>query len=242
MSGAAHLHAGKGAHRRTPGKSAQAARPLWRVVVLLASGTASLGVLAGAGMVHLGAGAASERSDSTARLAASGVLARPGTGRSPGGTGPSPAASSPAASSPAAASPDAASTATAALGPPVLTAAELRACPPTAVACVDLATHMTWLQSDGKVTFGPVWMEPGPPGTANATPRGTFQVSWKAGANYVSTEYGEAMPYATFFAPGGVAFHGGSLTKASHGCVHLTVADARYYNDHLPIGAEVAVF
>jgi hypothetical protein len=61
-------------------------------------------------------------------------------------------------------------------------------------------------------------------------------------ANYVSNEYHEPMPYAVFFAPGGVAFHGGSLTTASHGCVHPDMNSARYYHDHLPVGAEVVVF
>jgi hypothetical protein len=50
------------------------------------------------------------------------------------------------------------------------------------------------------------------------------------------------MPWATFFASGGIAFHGGSLTEWSHGCVHLTDVNAHYYNEHLPIGAEVVVF
>ena len=50
------------------------------------------------------------------------------------------------------------------------------------------------------------------------------------------------MPWAVFFAPGGIAFHGGSLTTPSHGCVHLTDANAHYYNQHLPDGAEVVVF
>jgi lipoprotein-anchoring transpeptidase ErfK/SrfK len=50
------------------------------------------------------------------------------------------------------------------------------------------------------------------------------------------------MPWAVFFAPGGIAFHGGSLTTPSHGCVHLTDENAYYYNDHLPVGAEVVVF
>jgi lipoprotein-anchoring transpeptidase ErfK/SrfK len=126
--------------------------------------------------------------------------------------------------------------------PLVLTARDIRMCPPPATACVDLTRHLTWLQSGGRVTFGPVRMEPGPPGTVHATPRGTFQVSWKAGPYYISTTYGDPMPWAVFFAPGGIAFHGGSLTKPSHGCVHLTVANARYYNEHLPIGAEVVVF
>jgi lipoprotein-anchoring transpeptidase ErfK/SrfK len=118
----------------------------------------------------------------------------------------------------------------------------VRGCPPAAAACVDLADHLTWLQSDGQITYGPVPMEPGPPGTPHATPRGTFHVEWKGGADFISNEYHEPMPYAVFFAPGGVAFHGGSLTAASHGCVHLTIGSARYYHDHLPVGAEVVVF
>jgi lipoprotein-anchoring transpeptidase ErfK/SrfK len=82
--------------------------------------------------------------------------------------------------------------------------------------------------------------EPGAPG--DPTPRGIFHVAWKAGANYISTSFGVPIPYAVFFAPGGIAFHAGSLTSSSHGCVHLTMHNARYYHDHLPIGAEVAVF
>ncbi|MGH3196852.1 MAG: L,D-transpeptidase [Streptosporangiaceae bacterium] len=137
------------------------------------------------------------------------------------------------------ATPDAAA---AAAGSPRLSPRARRSCPAAASACVDLSDHLTWLQSDGRVTYGPVRMEPGPPGTPHATPRGTFRVQWKAGANYISTEYDEPMPYAVFFAPGGVAFHGGSLTNASHGCVHLDNGSARYYHDHLPVGAEVVVF
>jgi hypothetical protein len=126
--------------------------------------------------------------------------------------------------------------------PLTLTAADRRDCPAAAMACVDLATHLTWLQSGGRVTFGPVQMEPGQPGSAHPTPRGTFHVAWKAGPAYVSDIYHEAMPWATFFAVGGIAFHGGSLIQWSHGCVHLTLASARYYNVHLPVGAEVFVF
>jgi len=107
---------------------------------------------------------------------------------------------------------------------------------------VDLSARLTWLQSDGTITYGPVRIEPGPPGTTRSTPRGTFHVQWKAGAHYMSTEYHEEMPYAVFFAPGGIAFHGGSLDTPSHGCIHLDIASARYYHDHLPVGAEVVVF
>jgi lipoprotein-anchoring transpeptidase ErfK/SrfK len=85
-------------------------------------------------------------------------------------------------------------------------------------------------------------MEPGKPGSEHQTPRGTFWVQWKAGPSYVSNIYDEPMPWATFFASGGIAFHGGSLTAWSHGCVHLTDQNAHYYNEHLRIGAEVVVF
>lgn len=128
--------------------------------------------------------------------------------------------------------------------PLVLTAADEQQCPAAATACVDLTRHITWLQADGRLMFGPVQMEPGAPGapTENQTPRGAFRVTWKAGPTFVSNIYHEAMPWAVFFAPGGIAFHGGSLTQWSHGCVHLTTANAEYYNDHLPVGAEVVVF
>ena len=121
---------------------------------------------------------------------------------------------------------------------PVLSAVARRSCPPAAAACADLSARLTWLQSDGTITYGPVRMEPGLP----RTPRGTFHVQWKAGANFMSNEFHEPMPYAVFFAPGGIAFHGGSLTVPSHGCIHLDIGSARYYNDHLPVGAEVVVF
>jgi lipoprotein-anchoring transpeptidase ErfK/SrfK len=126
--------------------------------------------------------------------------------------------------------------------PLVLTAADHQDCPAAAAACVDLARHITWLQAYGRTTFGPVPMEPGQPGGAHQTPRGTFSVQWKGGPSLISNIYYEPMPWATFFAAGGIAFHGGSLTTWSHGCVHLTIADAHYYNEHLPIGAEVVVF
>jgi hypothetical protein len=125
-----------------------------------------------------------------------------------------------------------------AAGSPVLSPSARRSCPPAATACADLSARLTWLQSDGTITYGPVRIEPGLP----RTPRGTFHVEWKAGAHYMSTEYHEPMPYAVFFAPGGIAFHGGSLTAPSHGCIHLDIGSARYYDDHLPVGAEVVVF
>lgn len=122
----------------------------------------------------------------------------------------------------------------------VLSARDRRSCPPKATACADLKEHLTWLQSGGRVTYGPVRMEPG--GHRDPTPRGIFHVVWKAGPHYISTSFGIPIPYAVFFAPGGIAFHAGPLTSSSHGCIHLTRHSARYYHGHLTIGAEVAVF
>jgi len=130
----------------------------------------------------------------------------------------------------------------AASAPVALTARDRADCPSGATACVDLTEKITWLQADGKVSFGPVRMEPGAPGTVHATPTGTFHVAWKAGPTYMSTIYHELIPWAVFFAPGGIAFHEGSLTTSSHGCVHLTMANAYYYNQHMSVGAEVVVF
>jgi len=124
----------------------------------------------------------------------------------------------------------------------VLTDVDHQDCPAAATACVDLARHITWLQGKGKITFGPVQMEPGKPGSKHQTPRGAFRVEWKAGPSLVSNIYHEPMPWATFFAAGGIAFHGGSLTAWSHGCVHLTDSNAHYFNEHLPVGAQVVVF
>ncbi len=103
---------------------------------------------------------------------------------------------------------------------------------------MDLSDHLTWLQSGRRITYGPVPMEPGPPGSRHATRAASSTSSGRPRANYISNEFDEPMPYAFMFALGGIAFHGGSLTTPSHGCVHLTIGSAHYYHDTLPIGAE----
>jgi hypothetical protein len=212
--------AGTPGRARDPGRARGPARPRGparQAIGLLTVAAASVGVVTAAAVVS--AQPAGPRTGTSAAASAR------------TGTAPKAAAATRAAQAPQAAR-----------SPLVLTARDRESCPAAATACVDLTEHLTWLQAGGEVSFGPVRMEPGPPGTPHATPSGTFQVSWKAGPNFVSNIYGDPMPWAVFFAPGGIAFHGGSLTKSSHGCVHLTVPNARYYNAHLPIGAEVVVF
>ncbi|HEY2191781.1 MAG TPA: L,D-transpeptidase [Actinomycetospora sp.] len=132
--------------------------------------------------------------------------------------------------------------------PAELTPAELAKCPAPAVACVDLAEHTAWLQRDGKVLGGPVEMLPGadtfkraPGPHSSATPTGEFHVLRKDKDGY-STEFHEPMNHAVYFAPGGIAFHEGSLSTSSNGCVHLSAQDATTFFDTLRIGDGVTVF
>jgi lipoprotein-anchoring transpeptidase ErfK/SrfK len=221
---------GKARHVRGKTARPRHRRPVRRAATLLTAALASAFVLAGAllALSRSGPGAGQAQAEAGIRQQAAKVV---------DGARYSQLAWSAGESLPATASAAPGTSATL-----TLTREERRACPSAAAACVDLKAHLTWLQSGGTVFYGPIRMEPGPAGSAHATPPGTFHVEWKAGPDFVSNEYNEPMPWATFFAPGGIAFHGGSLTEPSHGCVHLTVANALYYQDHLPIGAEVVVF
>ena len=110
-------------------------------------------------------------------------------------------------------------------------------CARAARACVDPATQEAWLVRGGKVIYGPVKVRTGRPGFRTAP--GTFHVTFKD-RNHVSSVYHTPMPYSVFF-NGGDAFHQGSLTVPSHGCVHLSHAAAvRFYNT-LHDGDEVQV-
>jgi lipoprotein-anchoring transpeptidase ErfK/SrfK len=81
-----------------------------------------------------------------------------------------------------------------------------------------------------------------PPGpNSSATPTGTFHVLRKDRDGY-STEFDEPMHYAVYFAPGGIAFHEGSLTTSSNGCIHLSAQDAATFFQSLKIGDGVTVF
>ncbi len=72
-------------------------------------------------------------------------------------------------------------------------------------------------------------------------PPGTFAVQWKD-LHHRSAEYNNApMEYSVSFAPGGIAFHQGSLQKQSAGCVHLSAADAAAWYDYLQVGDQVQV-
>ncbi|MFP5022468.1 L,D-transpeptidase [Pseudonocardia phyllosphaerae] len=92
-------------------------------------------------------------------------------------------------------------------------------CEPTVKACVSLSRGKAWITDGaGTTVFGPFSVLGGR--SDEPTPVGTFSVSMKD-ANYHSREFDAPMPNSVFFFPG-VAFHQGSLSRASAGCLHLS--------------------
>ncbi|MEU4249793.1 L,D-transpeptidase [Amycolatopsis sp. NPDC026612] len=105
-------------------------------------------------------------------------------------------------------------------------------------ACVDISAHKAWLLEGGKVVYGPVPMLPGRKG--NETPTGTFHVLSKEKV-HLSKEFDNAeMPNSVFFYPGD-AFHTGSLSVYSHGCIHLSAGASLKFFNTLHIGDVVQV-
>lgn len=105
-------------------------------------------------------------------------------------------------------------------------------------ACIQLSTNRTWVVRGDKIVYGPVPITHGMPG--HATPVGTFSVLRKVKDEW-SRPYNGPMPYSTYFTEDGIAFHEGSLTEPSHGCIHLDRPSAQYYFDNLAVGEAVQV-
>ncbi|MFB9683952.1 L,D-transpeptidase [Amycolatopsis plumensis] len=105
-------------------------------------------------------------------------------------------------------------------------------------ACVDISAHKAWLLEGGKVVYGPVPMLPGRKGYE--TPTGAFHVLSKE-KMHLSKEFDNAeMPNSVFFYPGD-AFHTGSLSVYSHGCIHLSAGASLKFFNTLHVGDVVQV-
>ncbi|SDX22474.1 L,D-transpeptidase catalytic domain [Amycolatopsis xylanica] len=102
---------------------------------------------------------------------------------------------------------------------------------------MSLSQRLAWLLEDGKVVEGPVPTMPG--GPADPTPVGTWRVDRKNKV-YRSRQYDMPMPNSVFFYPG-IAFHEGSLTEYSHGCLHLSKEDSERFYAALQRGDEVQI-
>ena len=96
-------------------------------------------------------------------------------------------------------------------------------CAATVRACIDLAHNKAWLLRGGVVEYGPVPITSGRPGYR--TPAGTFRVLSKERVHLSRAFDNAPMPYSVFFIPG-IAFHQGSLSVTSHGCIHLSKSAA----------------
>ncbi|MFE2755181.1 L,D-transpeptidase [Actinosynnema sp. NPDC059335] len=111
-------------------------------------------------------------------------------------------------------------------------------CDITDGACVSLSTNQSWLISGGRVSYGPVPTTSGRPGYE--TPVGYFSVLWQVRDDW-SIPYNGPMPFSTYFVGNGIAFHEGSLTEESHGCIHLSREAAAHYFETLRVGDQVQV-
>jgi hypothetical protein len=113
-------------------------------------------------------------------------------------------------------------------------------CSATADVCVDLSEQRAWLVQDGRPTSDPMPITSGAPD--DPTPTGTTTVQRKE-RHHVSRESGRntPMPYSVFFDDEGRAFHTGSTTRQSNGCIHLDQADARAVFSALEPGDEVQI-
>jgi lipoprotein-anchoring transpeptidase ErfK/SrfK len=111
-------------------------------------------------------------------------------------------------------------------------------CSITDGACLKLSTNQAWLVYQGNASYGPVPVTHGRPGYE--TPVGTFPVLRKVRDDW-SVPYNAPMPYSVYFTSSGIAFHEGSLTELSHGCVRLSHDAAVTFFDNLFVGEQVQV-
>lgn len=111
-------------------------------------------------------------------------------------------------------------------------------CSITDGACLKLSTNQAWLVYQGNASYGPVPVTHGR--TGYETPVGTFPVLRKVRDDW-SVPYNGPMPFSVYFTSSGIAFHEGSLTELSHGCVHLSHEAAVTFFDNLFAGEQVQV-
>lgn len=112
-------------------------------------------------------------------------------------------------------------------------------CGSVAAACISLSGQQAWLMNGGQVTYGPTPITSGMPG--HRTPPGLFRVQWKDRNHHSSLFHNAPMPYSVFFTDTGIAFHEGSLSRASHGCIHLGHNAAATFFNKLSVGQVVQV-
>ncbi|MEU8682296.1 L,D-transpeptidase [Streptomyces sp. NPDC048611] len=117
-------------------------------------------------------------------------------------------------------------------------------CPALAqrTACVDLNRQLMWVQQSGRVILEPMVIRSGAPTMETRT--GSHRIYLRH-RHHISNLYGTRMPYAQFF-DRGQALHGVYEDiysgPGSHGCVNLTMTDARRVWEVLRTGDTVYVW
>lgn len=112
-------------------------------------------------------------------------------------------------------------------------------------ACVDLEKQIAWITDGNKVVGGPVKISSG--GEGKETPVGhSFRVyrkdiDHKSGESRLPNGEPAPMPFSTFFADGGIAFHAGDPARSSAGCIRMERPDAEATFNHLQMGDKVQV-
>ncbi|MEV6830894.1 L,D-transpeptidase [Amycolatopsis sp. NPDC051102] len=202
------------------------------VLAACSGGGAAGGANAGGGAVAAGTGGGTPTTSSAAPTATTSATPTPTPTPTPASTKPAPTSTS--------AKPKPKPKPTPAPQPaadPGVPCAAAAAAAGTA-ACVDLSAHKAWILQGGQVVYGPVPMLPGR--KSNPTPTGTFHVYSKE-KMHLSKEFDNAeMPNSVFFYPGD-AFHQGSLSVYSHGCIHLSAGASLKFFNTLHVGDVVQV-
>lgn len=110
-------------------------------------------------------------------------------------------------------------------------------CRATAKACFSISQQKAWLLRRGRVVVVAVPALGGRSG--HPTPTGHFNVQF-LDKDHVSSIYNAPMPFYVNFTTA-IGFHAGSLRVRSHGCVHLSRANAERFFDYLKVGDHVDV-
>lgn len=110
-------------------------------------------------------------------------------------------------------------------------------CRANAKACFSISRRTAWLLRPGRQVVVAVPALGGRSG--HPTPTGTFSVHFHDRDHY-SNKYHAPMPFYVNFAPE-IGFHAGSLSVRSHGCVHLSRANAERFFNYLQDGDPVDV-
>lgn len=109
--------------------------------------------------------------------------------------------------------------------------------------CANLTHQTLWVSKNGVRTMTAARMRSGDPRLSNSatTVTGNFTIYLKD-IDHVSSVFGSAMPYSMFFYRG-QAIHGSTFSlPGSHGCINVTMDDARRLWNRAPVGTPISIW